>query len=279
MEQNQTDIELLEKNEQLVADLVIANNRIEELVRENELQRIKGLSEELYDFIQERKPSSEAKSLTDMTIEVVRNLETEIAELKREQSDWRDRLCLHCKWEKAAYCLECDEKRNGWEPKTSEAEKGRDELRRQQEVNYPEWIDVKWDNDKQCFEFPDGKRVKWEDCISGPDGWLPINEFIKLKTAEKTKELSDRLDSLEKSVEVTRIGMKCPQCIEEGKTSRVQDIGSSRTLIGSRSFYDEDGRHHHHDRNTTTTTYRCSNGHVWTEETKKSCWCGWPNRI
>lgn len=72
--------------------------------------------------------------------------------------------------------------------------------------------------------------------------------------------------------------MICPECKAQGLKSRVEDLGSSRTLLGYRPFYDEDGKRHVHDPNTITTSYRCSNDHVWTVKRKRECWCGWPNK-
>ena len=71
--------------------------------------------------------------------------------------------------------------------------------------------------------------------------------------------------------------MFCPQCKEANLKSSVFPGMSWSTCMGSFPYYDEQGRHHYHDNNTTTTNYTCSNGHKWTENTKPSCWCGWPN--
>ncbi len=72
--------------------------------------------------------------------------------------------------------------------------------------------------------------------------------------------------------------MKCPQCISEGSKSFVNLGGSLSTLMCSDPFYDEDGKYHNHDPNTSVSHYACSNGHKWTELSKPSCWCGWPNK-
>lgn len=65
--------------------------------------------------------------------------------------------------------------------------------------------------------------------------------------------------------------MKCPKCIAEGKTSKVYPGGSSVTLMGWDTYYDEDGKFHSHDPNWVTTAYRCSNDHNWTEKSKRPC--------
>lgn len=65
--------------------------------------------------------------------------------------------------------------------------------------------------------------------------------------------------------------MKCPQCIQENKTSTVAIWGSMTTAMYYTPYYDKDGKYHHHDGNTITTDYRCSNGHKWMENSKREC--------
>lgn len=67
--------------------------------------------------------------------------------------------------------------------------------------------------------------------------------------------------------------MKCPECVKEGKTSRVYEQGGASTAMCTQDFYDEDGRRHHHDPNWHSTSYQCSNGHRWAEKVKHKCWC------
>lgn len=73
--------------------------------------------------------------------------------------------------------------------------------------------------------------------------------------------------------------MKCPYCVEEGKRSKVYDLGGSVTLMGGNfSFYDENGIFHHHDPNMITSYYSCTNDHHWSERRKASCptsYCDW----
>lgn len=71
--------------------------------------------------------------------------------------------------------------------------------------------------------------------------------------------------------------MRCPECIEGGVKSRVFTNGSSTTLMGHSPYYDEDGRYHNHDPNIRQSSYRCSNGHAWSQEDTHTCWCGWSN--
>lgn len=65
--------------------------------------------------------------------------------------------------------------------------------------------------------------------------------------------------------------MKCPECITEGKKSRVTPGGSSITLAYYQPYYDEDGVYHHHDNNDISTDYSCSNGHRWVEHSTARC--------
>lgn len=66
--------------------------------------------------------------------------------------------------------------------------------------------------------------------------------------------------------------MKCEQCIEGGKTSRVYSVGSTSTLMGGGGpYWDEDGVLHRHEPNVTTTGYQCSNGHSWYVRRKPRC--------
>lgn len=68
--------------------------------------------------------------------------------------------------------------------------------------------------------------------------------------------------------------MKCPECIEEGKTSKVYPRGTSRTLMYSTPWYDEKGTYHNHDLNTTTEFFDCSEHHQWVESFKPQCPAG-----
>lgn len=73
--------------------------------------------------------------------------------------------------------------------------------------------------------------------------------------------------------------MKCPECVKEGKKSRVTPSGGPVTAMYCAPYYDEDGAYHHHDRNLSTTNYSCSNGHQWQETNPfpKCVSCDWPN--
>ena len=59
--------------------------------------------------------------------------------------------------------------------------------------------------------------------------------------------------------------MKCPECVKEGRVSRVVPGLQTTTLVHGVSYYDETGRFVHVDPNKRTTRYSCSNGHVWEE--------------
>lgn len=71
----------------------------------------------------------------------------------------------------------------------------------------------------------------------------------------------------------------CPECQAAGVKSRVTSFGSVATMMGCRSFYDEEGRRHLHDKNTITESLRCSNGHDFERKYKRPCWCGWPAKM
>ncbi len=74
--------------------------------------------------------------------------------------------------------------------------------------------------------------------------------------------------------------MICPECEKESKISKVYPGSSLMTLMYAAPFYDERGEYHHHDPNVITTTYKCTNGHAWTEIRKLgSCWCGWGDKV
>jgi hypothetical protein len=65
--------------------------------------------------------------------------------------------------------------------------------------------------------------------------------------------------------------MKCKECQDSGKTSRVYPGGSSVTAMHCPAYYDENGVYHHHNMNVMTTHYECSNGHSWSESTRNEC--------
>jgi len=65
--------------------------------------------------------------------------------------------------------------------------------------------------------------------------------------------------------------MKCPGCQLSGDTSKVYINGTTKTLMGWRPYYDEDGNYHSHDPNRATTGYSCSNGHEWSITSTPSC--------
>jgi hypothetical protein len=65
--------------------------------------------------------------------------------------------------------------------------------------------------------------------------------------------------------------MKCPICKEKDLKSKVYSKGSSTTLMGYSSYYDEEGVYHNHDPNTHTSYYNCSEGHEWIEKYKSKC--------
>lgn len=72
--------------------------------------------------------------------------------------------------------------------------------------------------------------------------------------------------------------MRCPKCVEAGLKSRVFVGAVEMTTMWCQPFYDEDGKYHHHDSGTRSQRYSCSNGHHWCEQSRPSCWCGWPEK-
>lgn len=65
--------------------------------------------------------------------------------------------------------------------------------------------------------------------------------------------------------------MKCKQCEVEAKTSVIYRGLAVSTLMAGQEFYDEEGRWHNHDPNITTQSYRCSQGHSWSEDRRSKC--------
>lgn len=66
--------------------------------------------------------------------------------------------------------------------------------------------------------------------------------------------------------------MKCRECEKEGKTSVLFGGDSClSTLMCTSSFYDEQGNRHFHDPNGHTYSYRCSNGHSYSETEYSPC--------
>jgi hypothetical protein len=71
--------------------------------------------------------------------------------------------------------------------------------------------------------------------------------------------------------------MICKTCREEGTVSEVYPGVSETTLMHFSPWYDEKGVYHSHNGNTVTTSYKCSNGHQWTDKRESSpCpGCNW----
>ena len=68
-----------------------------------------------------------------------------------------------------------------------------------------------------------------------------------------------------------RIGIRCPECIMNGETSRVSVACGMITSIGLQQYHDESGEYHSHDPNVTRTDWECSNGHVGDYQSVKKC--------
>ena len=62
------------------------------------------------------------------------------------------------------------------------------------------------------------------------------------------------------------VGGRCPFCVKLGQRSTVERGWTTRTLLATYEYWDEQGRHEYVDNNTTTTNYTCSRGHHWTQK-------------
>lgn len=60
--------------------------------------------------------------------------------------------------------------------------------------------------------------------------------------------------------------MKCPECVREGKQSKVFIGTATSYAVHVPSYYDEAGRLVV-GQSGGEASYRCSRGHVWTERT------------
>lgn len=66
--------------------------------------------------------------------------------------------------------------------------------------------------------------------------------------------------------------MKCPWCVEEGKTSKLYvPMSGISTAMGYESYYDEQGKFHRHDPNSFTQELSCSEGHRWVSSQRGGC--------
>jgi hypothetical protein len=69
----------------------------------------------------------------------------------------------------------------------------------------------------------------------------------------------------------------CLTCQEQGQKSKVRPDGGITRDLGTDEFYDEEGTHHIHY-GKVRWGWRCSKGHVWTEDVQKKCpSCEFPN--
>lgn len=65
--------------------------------------------------------------------------------------------------------------------------------------------------------------------------------------------------------------MKCKECQESDRQSRVYRGPTSSTVMGYSSYYDEEGVYHQHNMNQVSTSYSCSNGHWWNQDSPQLC--------
>ena len=65
--------------------------------------------------------------------------------------------------------------------------------------------------------------------------------------------------------------MQCPECVKEGKASRVYMGVGARTLMCEERYYDEDGLFHSHNPNGHTQAYYCTQNHNWATTNYDQC--------
>lgn len=65
--------------------------------------------------------------------------------------------------------------------------------------------------------------------------------------------------------------MICQKCKDENKKSCVYDSGTISTDMASSHYYDEDGHIHFHNPNSHTQSFRCSNGHNFSQVVYDKC--------
>jgi hypothetical protein len=63
----------------------------------------------------------------------------------------------------------------------------------------------------------------------------------------------------------------CPYCKKLDLKSTLTYHGSSTTLMGCPTWYDEEGNMHHHDMNKTSSIYSCSMGHEYQINSMSKC--------
>lgn len=49
-------------------------------------------------------------------------------------------------------------------------------------------------------------------------------------------------------------------------------------MMAFRTIKDKNGFYHYHDQNHAWQTWKCENGHTFTENYYNTCWCGWSNQ-
>lgn len=69
--------------------------------------------------------------------------------------------------------------------------------------------------------------------------------------------------------------VRCPFCTSRDDRSAVFVDCTIKTALAVSHYYDEAGRWHMHDPNTTSIVYHCAANHVWRDEKRDRCWCGW----
>jgi len=69
--------------------------------------------------------------------------------------------------------------------------------------------------------------------------------------------------------------MTCVTCLADHLTSTVSKVSSNQTIMAAHEFTDHANNSHFHDPNTFFDHFKCTNGHTWTVESVRPCWCKW----
>jgi hypothetical protein len=129
--------------------------------------------------------------------------------------------------------------------------------------------------------YPDGWPEGYASAEVEPGRHVVVIRGKRTSAPRFFDEESARRDAWERrwSEEADGHAVLCPECLGAGQRSTVQATGASlSTAIYCPPFHDTRGKLHVHDRNVTTTRFRCSAGHEFKREGRRSCWCGWPDQ-
>ncbi len=104
-------------------------------------------------------------------------------------------------------------------------------------------------------------------CISSP---------VELPAFRDGPDMLERGETYETYKANSGEPMKCPKCVDEGLSSRINIGPTFSTLMATFEYYAEDGTHVVEDPNTRSTEFSCSNGHAWCEKERRGeKWVEW----